>query len=344
MKVAVTGCGGRVGAAICRALALDPAVTSVLGLDRVDGPPARPGAWDLLPGGSAPPALQAAPVWRQRLDIAAPADAAALQAALRGAGAVVHVAALHAPHVGTVPDAEFERINVQGSQRVLDAAAAAGVRALVFTSTTALYGAGAQALAAQPAIGHGAGRALWVDERTPPAPQTVYHRSKLAAEALLQAAAAQHGPVLRVLRMSRCFVEPVPATALQRLHRGVDARDVAQAHRLALHDALHGELHVPLHGAPHAPDRATRSRSRTWIVSGAVPFARGDEAALWADAAALLRVRVPALAAAFEARGWPLPARIDRVYDPGRIAAELGFVPRHGWAAALTEGVGDPPA
>lgn len=179
MKVLVTGSSGRIGAAVCQALR--DAGKQAVGLDL------RPGAHtgvqaDLL-------------------------DAAALRRALSGVQAVVHCAALHAPHVGQHADAEFQRINVDGTRAVLNAAQAVGVRRLVFTSTTALYGAAAQA----------SGQALWVTEDTPPAPQTIYHRSKLSAEALLQKAAEQGDLSLCILRMSRRFPETQPVMALQRL-------------------------------------------------------------------------------------------------------------------------------
>ncbi len=283
MKVLVTGASGRIGAAVCAALAA--AGDEPVGFDRTPSSRATFVA-DLL-------------------------DAAALRRALAGTQAVVHVAALHAPHVGTLPETEFQRINVDGTRALLDAATAAGVRRFVFTSTTALYGAGARAQ----------GAALWVAEDTVPEPQTIYHRGKLAAEALLEEAAAQGGPTLRVLRMGRCFAEAPALMAAYRLHRGVDARDVADAHRLALRDE----------GAPAA----------RFVIAHPTPFEPADAAALWHDAAAVIVRREPALAAAFAARGWPLPARIDRVYDARRAVAALGWRPKQGWRSVLA--AADPP-
>jgi hypothetical protein len=34
-------------------------------------------------------------------------------------------------------------------------------------------------------------------------------------------------------------------------------------------------------------------------------------------------------------RGWPLPARIDRVYDASLAREELGWTPRHGFRSVL---------
>lgn len=277
MKVLVTGSSGRIGAAVCQALWAEG--DEALGLDM------RPGLHTTL-----------------QADLL---DAPALRQAIGGTQAVVHCAALHAPQVGVSPDAAFERINVDGARALWAAAQAAGVQRVVFTSTTALYGAAAQV----------SNQALWVTEDTPPAPQTVYHRSKLAAENLLQEAAAQGGPRLTILRMSRCFPEALPLMALHRLSRGVDARDVAAAHVLAL--------------------RHPGAAGRMFVVSGATPFLPEDVTSLWHDAPAVLRQRVPALVAAFTQRGWDLPLRIDRVYDPGRALRELGWRAQQGWQAVL---------
>jgi UDP-glucose 4-epimerase len=101
-------------------------------------------------------------------------DAAAMHTVLQGVDAVVHTAALHAPQVGIAPEAEFERVNVAATRTLLARCLDARVRSFVFTSTTALYGEGRG----------------WVTEETVPQPRTVYHHSKLAAEALLRAAAS----------------------------------------------------------------------------------------------------------------------------------------------------------
>lgn len=272
MRIALTGSAGRIAQAIRARLGREH---EVIGLDRRASPHAE------LCG-----------------DLA---DAALLERLCAGAEAIVHVAALHAPQVGVLPDAEFERINVQATSRLLEAARRHGVKRFVFTSTTALYGCGG-----------------WIDERTRPQPRSVYHRSKLAAEALLEAAAAAPGgPVVRILRMSRCFPEAAPLMAAYRLHRGVDARDVADAHALAL-----------VHDGP---------RCATFVISAATPFQREDMAALQHDAPPVLRQRAPGLVAEFARRGWPLPATIDRVYAAALARRDLGWQPRHGVESLLAQ-------
>lgn len=83
--------------------------------------------------------------------------------------------------------------------------------------------------------------------------------------------------------------------------------------------------------------RHPQAVNRTFVISGATPFLPEDCARLWHDAAAVLRLRAPDLLHAFAERAWPLPQRIDRVYDPGRAARELGWQTLHGWASVVAE-------
>jgi UDP-glucose 4-epimerase len=285
MKILVTGSSGRIGRAICNRLRPGH---EVIGLDV-----ARSSPHVSLPG--SPTADVVASIEDER----------AVAAALRGVDAVIHAAALHAPHVGHRSDAHFEAINVRGTERLARLALEAGVKRFVFTSTTALYGSGA-------APGESAS---WVTEETIPRPRTIYHRTKLAAEEALE----KHAGALAItsLRMSRCFPEPAPLMAVYRLHRGVDARDVADAHAAAL--------------AWDGPG------FRKFVISGLTPFTRDDAAELHARAPAVLGRRSPGLVAAFAARGWPLPQAIDRVYDSSRAGAELGWKPRYGFEEVLEE-------
>jgi nucleoside-diphosphate-sugar epimerase len=276
MKILVTGSTGRVGRAIYVRLCAEHELIG----------------FDVAPSSTA--------------DVVASIhDEDAVAAALRGVDTVIHAAALHAPQVGHRPDEEFEAINVRGTQRLARLALDAGVKRLVFTSTTALYGSGA-------ASGESAS---WVTEETTPRPKTIYHRTKLAAEAALE----KHAGSLAItsLRMSRCFPEPAPLMAAYRLHRGVDARDVAEAHAAAL--------------AWDGPG------FRKFVISGLTPFTPEDAAELRARAPAVLARRSPTLVAAFAERGWALPQGIDRVYDSSRACAELGWRPRHGFEEVLAE-------
>lgn len=261
VKILLTGSSGRVGRAIFGALA---ARHEVVGIDRSPFATTR--------------------------HVADFTDIRMLAKVLQGVDAVIHAAALHAPHVGLFSDSEFQRINVEGTRTLAMLAREAGVRRLVFTSTTALYGH-----AIVP------GRCTWVDEQTTPQPRTVYHRSKLAAEQWLEEAA---GPDLdvRVIRMSRCFPEPPERMVLYRLHRGIDVRDVADAHVAALTN--------------HGPE------FQRYLVSGWTPFQREDCEALVTHPRDVLAQRCPQWLAEYDRRGWSLPV-VDRIHDAR--AASVGL-------------------
>lgn len=277
MKILITGSAGRIGRAIHARLAREH---EVVGLDRK-----RSATTDL---------------------VASIEDAGRMRGALHEVQAVVHVAALHAPHVGQHSESAFEMLNVDATEQLARLAQQAGVRRFIFTSTTALYGAAGTN-----------GAATWVHEGIRPEPRTIYHHTKIAAERALKDIAADGPMAVTALRMSRCFPEPAPLMAVYRLHRGVDARDVADAHA----DAL----------AWNGPG------FRCYVISGATPFMPEDAPALFTDAPQVLARRAPALVEAFAARGWALPRSIDRVYDPRRAMSELGWQPRFGFEEVLAE-------
>jgi UDP-glucose 4-epimerase len=216
--------------------------------------------------------------------------------------AVIHVAALHAPHVGLRSDQEFRRANVEATARLLDFAVGAGARHFVLTSTTSLYGH-----ALEPN-----GRAVWIDENVEPQPRDIYDETKLEAERLV--ASAGGSMFCTSLRMSRCFPEAAEQMAAYRLHRGIDRRDVADGHALALQRE----------GPP-----------ATYVISAATPFLREDAEELLRDAPAVIERRCPVLAERMAARGWAVPRSIGRVYDASLATGELGFRPRFGIESCL---------
>lgn len=89
--------------------------------------------------------------------------------------------------------------------------------------------------------------------------------------------------------------------------------------------------------APGRQETAPQDRSGHNAQSTIHPptFLREDVAALSVDAPAVLRRRAPELVAAYEMRGWALPATIDRVYAAERAMRELGWQPRYGFAEVL---------
>lgn len=269
MRVLLTGSSGRVGAAIG---ALLSASHSVVGLDH-------------LPG-------------HFTTNVGDLANRDLLDELVAGADAVIHTASLHAPHVGRASDEAFARTNVLGTQQLLDACLVHRVPRLVYTSTTSLYG---HALVP-------VDRAVFVTEDLAPRPRDIYDETKIAAEdACRQAAGASLSCIS--LRIARCFPEPDERVAAYRLHRGVDLRDVAEAHRLA--------MSAPIDGFD------------VFNVAAAAPFTAEDAHALFQDAAAVIKRRCPKVASAFRARGWALPTSIDRVYVIDKASAGLGYQPRY---------------
>jgi nucleoside-diphosphate-sugar epimerase len=93
------------------------------------------------------------------------------EGALAGVDTVFHLAArTHAVDEHGDVGPAYERINVDGTKRVLEAARRAGVKRFVFFSSVKAMGEGGDSER---------------DESTPPAPSTWYGRTKLAAERLV---------------------------------------------------------------------------------------------------------------------------------------------------------------
>lgn len=216
--------------------------------------------------------------------------------------AIVHTAGLHAPHVGQRSDEEFRRSNVEATSRLLDFAVDVGASRFVLTSTTSLYGHALES----------PDRAVWVDEQLEPRPRDIYDETKLEAERLVASACAHM--TVTSLRMSRCFPEPAEKMAWYRLYRGIDRRDVAEAHALAL-----------VRSGPPS----------TYVISAASPFARDDYQELFGSAPGVIERRCPGLIDRMAAEGWSPPRSIDRVYDSGLAQREVGFIPGYGIEACL---------
>jgi dihydroflavonol-4-reductase len=168
-------------------------------------------------------------------------DGPALERVMDGCEAVVHVAALYSYEA---PEEALRRVNVDGTRSVLEAAARAGVRRLVHTSTAGTCG---------PVQGRRATEA----DAMPAWEQSVpYKRTKLAAERLaLIAGAVVVNPTAPVGAGDE---RPTPtgrvvAGVARRRVRGylpgtglnvVDVRDVARGHSLALEHGRAGQRYL----------------------------------------------------------------------------------------------------
>jgi len=232
MRVVVVGATGNVGTAVVRALAADESVSEILGIARRD------------PQLSVP----------KTTFVAADVAADDLVAHFRGADVVVHLAWLFQP---TYKPLVTWRVNAIGSERVFAAAAAAGVGAVIYSSSVGAYSPGPGQL---------------VDESWPTHsnPTPAYGREKAYVERLLDIFEAAH-PEVRVARLRPAFIfQRSAATEQRRLFAGpllpsglvrpgrlpivpwpaglaiqsLHADDVAQAFRLAVVGNARGAYNV----------------------------------------------------------------------------------------------------
>jgi dihydroflavonol-4-reductase len=250
---------------------------------------------------------QGADVRAERVDLL---DAAALERAVDGCDAVVHVAALYS---FDAPAAEIERVNVDGTRNLLDAAAHRDVRRFLFTSTAGTCG---------PVPGRPA-----TEDDEPPAWElrVPYKRTKLAAERLAREAGAivvnptapvgdgDQKPTPTGRMVANIARGRMPAYLSTTGLNLVDVRDVARGHALALARGEPGERYIlggvnlPLREVFAAiADLARRPRPRI-----RVPYAVAEAAAK------------VGLANADEVR----LARIPMYFSWEKARCRLGYIP-----------------
>ena len=209
-------------------------------------------------------------------------DRAAVRRALTGVDHVLHTATLHKPHVGTHRRQDFVDTNVTGTLTVLEEAAEAGVRSVVFASSTSTFGR---------ALTPGPGRpAVWITEDVRPRVRNVYGATKIAAEDLCELVAHDRGLPVVVLRLARFFPEPddrddvraaFPSDANLKvneyLHRRVDLADAVDAHLRAADRApdLGFANYVVSATTPFTPDDLPRAGHRR-VGGGRAPVPRGE--------------------------------------------------------------------
>lgn len=276
LKILITGTSGKIGSAIARSLQKQE---EVICLDN------RPG-----------------PFTTSIVDIR---DREKIFQLVKGVDAVIHCAALLTPHLNAYSKKDFWDVNVIGTENLLEACLQYGVKRFVFTSTTSIYG--------DAMVDHQS--AVWVTEELVPQPRDVYDETKLAAEQLCRNASKQ-GISCISLRMSRCFPEPDEWVAIYRLYRGVDERDVVQAHELALHSSIEGYEVVN--------------------ISNQTPFQPSDREELSGNADRVILRYFPWAKKEFSMRGWTLPKTIDRVYVIEKAKNLLGYKPSHNFPEWFT--------
>ena len=286
MNILVTGTSGHLGEGLMRTLRGGP--HRATGLDR------KAGAFTDLVGSIA--------------------DREFVRASMRGMNAVLHAATLHKPHLETHTSRDFVDTNIAGTLNLLEAAAEAGVRSFVFTSTTSTFGS-----AMTPGKGEAA---VWVTEELVPVPKNMYGASKVAAEYLCELVHRRDGLACLVLRTSRFFPEDDDdkgvasadsgnnAKANEFLHRRADIQDIVDAHLLAI-------------------DKAPALGFGRYIITATTPFGPGDLAELRVDAPRVVARLVPEYVEVYARRGWKMFPDLDRVYVNDRARRDLGWRPKY---------------
>ncbi|HEX2273980.1 MAG TPA: NAD-dependent epimerase/dehydratase family protein [Acidimicrobiales bacterium] len=312
MRVVVTGATGNVGTSLLSALAKEPAVRSVVGVAR-----RRPEvSW---------PKVE----WRAA-DVATD-DLAGL---LVGADAVVHLAWIVQPNHD---ETALQRVNVEGTLRVLDAVARAGVPVLVSESAFGAYSAGPDDRAVDESWPtHGlAGswysrqkayveRALDAFELAHPQIRSVRFRSAyvLKREAAAQAHRLYGGPLLphRLARPGVLAAVPFPSGMR---FQAVHSSDVGQAYREALVRDVRGPFNLA--AEPVLDAAAVASAMATRPVPVPPRLVRAAVGATWH-----LRLQPTS-------PDWVDLLARPTLVDARRARDELGWSPVHTAVAALAE-------
>jgi nucleoside-diphosphate-sugar epimerase len=312
MRVVVTGATGNVGTALLRALADEDAVQEIVGVAR-----RRPAA----------PAPKT--TW-----VGADVTRDDLQPIVRGADCVVHLAWLIQP---SRHESITSATNVEGSRRVFEATAAAGVPALVHASSIGAYGPGP--------------KDRRVDESWPTTgiQTSFYSRHKVATERQLDALEQRH-PDLRVVRLRPGLIfQRAAAEGIRRLFVGPFLPRPLVRRGLVPVVPRHPRLRAQ---ALHAHDVADAYR-RAIVTDVRGPFNVAAEPPLDGDVAARLLgarpVDVPArvlrglAALAWRAHlqptepGWVDLALGVPLMDTSRARTELGWTPARGADEAFLE-------
>ncbi len=312
MKVVVSGATGNVGTAVLRALATDPAVEETVGVARRPTDDGRYAGARILP----------ADIARDPLD-----------PAFAGADAVVHLAWALQPARDL---AALRRTNVDGTRRVLEAAARNRLSSVVVASSVGVYSPGP--------------KDRRVDESWPRrgVRSSEYARFKAQMEDLVDAFEVRH-PDVRIVRLRPGLIfQPTASSSQRRLFAGpfvpaslarpglvpvlprlaglvtqvVHADDVAEAYRLAVVGDARGAFNVATE-----PVVDLELLQRVLEVRHTIPVPR--------------RLARGAFAAAYRLRLVPSrPAWLDLalgspLLDTTRARQVLGWSPRHDAEATL---------
>lgn len=232
--------------------------------------------------------------------------------------AVIHAGALHKPDIARFPRQSFVDVNVTGTLNLLEAAAEAGHKRFVFTSTTSLMVRG------DVRAGAGAAGAWWMDESFGPiAPRNVYGITKRAGEDLCRLVSRESGMGIAILRTGRFFPEDD------------DTHAVPSGPNLKANEFLNRRLTVADAALAHLAALERIESCETFVISAPPPFTREEAAELASNARAVIARHFPEAAALYTRAGWVLPERIERVYDPAKAERLLGWRAQTDFAGVL---------
>ncbi len=286
MRVLVTGSAGHLGEALVRTL--QASQHEVSGLDLLESP--------------------------FTTHVGSVADPDFVRRSMKGIDVVMHTATLHKPHVATHPREAFVETNITGTLNILEAALAAGVTGVVYTSTSSVFGGALVPVEGQPAA--------WITEDVQPVPKNIYGVTKRAAEDLCELFYRNKGLPSIVLRTSRFFPEPDDDPNRRQQHDDMNLKANEYLHRrLDLGDAVDAHL--------LAAERAPSIGFGRYLVSATTPFEPEHLLDLRSDAPGVVRSLFPDYEAEYESRSWTMSAGIDRVYVNRRAREELGWKPRY---------------
>lgn len=271
-------------------------------------------------------------------------DQVAVQSAMQGVAAVVHLAALL--HIVNPPPElreKYERVNIGGTATMVEAAIKAGVKRVVLFSTIAVYGPSG-------------GRVL--NEMSPTHPETFYAQTKCAAEQIvLNARGADGQPLGTVLRLGAVYGSRIKGNYERLTHalachrfipigNGLNRRtlvydkDIGEAAVLAVaHPAAAGRVFNVTDGSYHTLNEIIesicsaldRKSPRFSLPVGPIRIVAG----LIEKGANAIGIKAPVTRETVD------KYTEDIAVDGSLIQKELGFVPRYnlkaGWEETIRE-------
>jgi len=225
----------------------------------------------------------------------------------KGMDAIIHTAALHGKHTDlNYPRSKFIDTNIVGTNNLLKASIENGINKFLFTSSTSIYGT---AMVNKK-------QAVWVDEELIPQPRDIYDITKLTCELLCKDYFEKEGIQTTVLRVSRFLKEEDNTKANHRIYRGLDEKDGAKGHQLALEKKFNS--------------------FEVYNISNNSPFKKEDLVELYTNPRKVIGKYYHKVEKNYAQRNWKFLKKIDRVYSIEKAKKELNYQPLNNFDIFLT--------